>query len=204
MSLENTLAPSMRLGSKGFSHSTCSLARNAWTIGAPSRSASPTTSSWAPAHPLPQRIVIASDASSSCTSRSRSLSGGTTAGCGDAVHRTEALFGAGFSAMSPGRLGARRLRVLCAGYRRGGCRVPFMALSGRAKRADECPLSGIKRTWRGLVSMSANDPERTIPSCSGARRALTLGRFVEPLRGHFNCLGECIARVIERLAHGSP
>lgn len=34
--------------------------------------------------------------------------------------------------------------------------------------------------------------------------SLTLGRFFEPLRGPFNCLGERIARVIERLAHGSP
>ena len=40
-------------------------------------------------------------------------------------------------------------------------------------------------------------------SCQ-ARRALTLSRFVEFLRGHFNCLGERIARLVERLAHGGP
>ena len=33
---------------------------------------------------------------------------------------------------------------------------------------DECPLSGVKRTWRGLVCMSANDPKRT----QGRRRFL--------------------------------
>ena len=38
----------------------------------------------------------------------------------------------------------------------------LLALSGRAIRADECPLLGVKRTWRGLVGMSANDPKRTL------------------------------------------
>ena len=27
--------------------------------------------------------------------------------------------------------------------------------------AHECPLLGVKRTWRGLISMSAYDPKRT-------------------------------------------
>jgi hypothetical protein len=36
-----------------------------------------------------------------------------------------------------------------------------MALSGDPTRADECPLSGVKQTRRGLVSMSAYDPKRT-------------------------------------------
>ena len=33
--------------------------------------------------------------------------------------------------------------------------------SVRLIRAAQRPLSGVKRTWRGLVSMSANDPKRT-------------------------------------------
>jgi hypothetical protein len=35
--------------------------------------------------------------------------------------------------------------------------------------AAQCPLLGIKRTWRGLVSMSANDPKWTQ---SGHRRLI--------------------------------
>jgi hypothetical protein len=38
---------------------------------------------------------------------------------------------------------------------------------------DECPLLGVKRTWRWLVSMSANDPKRT---ASVRRTAATFGR----------------------------
>jgi hypothetical protein len=38
---------------------------------------------------------------------------------------------------------------------------PLLAQSRHAQCADECPLLGVKRTWRGLVSMSANDPKRT-------------------------------------------
>ena len=34
--------------------------------------------------------------------------------------------------------------------------------SRRAQCAAQCPLLGVKRTWRGLVSMSANDPKRTL------------------------------------------
>jgi hypothetical protein len=38
---------------------------------------------------------------------------------------------------------------------------PHLALFGHRTCTDECPLSGVKRTWCGLVSMSANDPKRT-------------------------------------------
>jgi hypothetical protein len=37
----------------------------------------------------------------------------------------------------------------------------LVAQSRHAQCADECLLTGVKRTWHGLVSMSANDPERT-------------------------------------------
>src|SRR6476646_8110591 len=40
----------------------------------------------------------------------------------------------------------------------------LLALSGHPTCTDECPLSGVKRTWRGFVSMSANDPYRTLLS----------------------------------------
>jgi hypothetical protein len=36
-----------------------------------------------------------------------------------------------------------------------------LALSGRLEAADECPLLGVKRTWRRHAVMSAFDPKRT-------------------------------------------
>jgi hypothetical protein len=39
---------------------------------------------------------------------------------------------------------------------------PLLALFGHPAYADERPLLGVKRSWRGLVSMSANDPKRTL------------------------------------------
>ena len=41
-------------------------------------------------------------------------------------------------------------------------RSPLLAQSGRANRADEGPLLGVKRTRRGRAVMSANDPKRTL------------------------------------------
>src|SRR5262249_16299926 len=36
----------------------------------------------------------------------------------------------------------------------------------------ECPLLGVKQTWRGVVSMSANDPKRTfVGNCDQRDRA---------------------------------
>ena len=37
----------------------------------------------------------------------------------------------------------------------------LLALSGHAARANECPLSGVKRTWQLHCGMSAYDPKRT-------------------------------------------
>jgi hypothetical protein len=49
---------------------------------------------------------------------------------------------------------------------------PLLALFGHPTWTDECPLSGVKRTWRGLVSMSAYDPKQTrLDLRSGARHA---------------------------------
>ena len=42
------------------------------------------------------------------------------------------------------------------------CQCPLVAIFGHCKCTDECPLLGVKRTWRGLVNMSANDPKRTL------------------------------------------
>jgi len=39
-----------------------------------------------------------------------------------------------------------------------------MAHSGRADRADGCPLWGEQRTWRGRDAMSAHDPKQTLRS----------------------------------------
>jgi hypothetical protein len=44
--------------------------------------------------------------------------------------------------------------------RPSGC--PLLALSGHPSSADQCPLSGVKRTWRIAVQMSAFDPKRTL------------------------------------------
>ena len=41
--------------------------------------------------------------------------------------------------------------------------------------ADECLLWGEERTWRGLVSMSANDPNRTLGG-QRSRPSLTIER----------------------------
>jgi hypothetical protein len=44
---------------------------------------------------------------------------------------------------------------------------PLLALSGHPAHSLECPLSGVKRTWRAQCEMSAYDPKRTSgnPSC---------------------------------------
>jgi hypothetical protein len=39
--------------------------------------------------------------------------------------------------------------------------VTLRAQSGHQRSADKCPLSGVKRTRRGCLRMSANDPKRT-------------------------------------------
>jgi hypothetical protein len=44
----------------------------------------------------------------------------------------------------------------------------LLALFGHPIRADECPLLGGKRTWRGRDATSAFDPKRT----QGRRRLL--------------------------------
>jgi len=41
---------------------------------------------------------------------------------------------------------------------------PLLALSGHHGRADQCPLSGVKRTWHDANAMSGYDPKRTLPS----------------------------------------
>jgi hypothetical protein len=40
----------------------------------------------------------------------------------------------------------------------------LMAQSGHADRADECPLSGVKRTWAERDAMSACDPNMELAS----------------------------------------
>ncbi len=65
--------------SNGLSHSTCSLPRKAWTIGAPSVSANATTSSCAPAQPLPHNSATRFEPSSSAASASSWAAGGTLA-----------------------------------------------------------------------------------------------------------------------------
>ena len=42
-------------------------------------------------------------------------------------------------------------------------RPKLLALFGHPTRTDECPLLGVKRTWRARAVMSANDPKRTLP-----------------------------------------
>jgi hypothetical protein len=49
---------------------------------------------------------------------------------------------------------------------------PLVALLGHPTCTEECPLSGVKRTWLGLVSMSANDPQRTFTRGIGVPRRL--------------------------------
>src|SRR6516162_2641520 len=66
--------------SKGLSHSTYSLPRSACTIGDLRRSPSAKSSSCAPAHPEPHRIVILPSPFSIAASRSRSCLSGTTTG----------------------------------------------------------------------------------------------------------------------------
>jgi hypothetical protein len=46
-----------------------------------------------------------------------------------------------------------------------------MALFGHPTCTEECPLSGVKRTWRERAVMSANDPKRT-----SERRGITQSR----------------------------
>jgi hypothetical protein len=59
-----------------------------------------------------------------------------------------------------------------------------VAHRGRATPADECLLWGEERTWRGLVSMSANDPKRTLANLRF--HAVIRGRFgLEFLRPNF-------------------
>jgi hypothetical protein len=41
-------------------------------------------------------------------------------------------------------------------------RRPYMAQSGHAAHAGECPLLGVKQTSTGVTSMSAYDPKRTL------------------------------------------
>ena len=45
-----------------------------------------------------------------------------------------------------------------------GCLLLAQSRHAQCACADECPLLGVKRTWSGLVSMSANDPKRTLVS----------------------------------------
>ncbi len=63
------------------------------------------------------------------------------------------------------------------------------------RRTHEAPYPGRSPAQSGPAFMQAPVT---------ARRALTLGRFVELLSGNFNRLGERIARLIERLTHGTP
>ena len=67
-----------------------------------------------------------------------------------------------------------------------------MALSGDPTRADECPLSGVKQTRRGLVSMSAYDPKADL--CSGTMIGINRSsshrlpiRSVVLLYGQYRC-----------------
>jgi hypothetical protein len=50
--------------------------------------------------------------------------------------------------------------------------TPVVALSGHANGAEQCPLSGNKRTWSGHGLMSASDPIRkwSRPICCGAQQ----------------------------------
>jgi hypothetical protein len=41
------------------------------------------------------------------------------------------------------------------------CMGPLLALSGHSVSTRQCPLLGVKRTWRLTVRMSAFDPKRT-------------------------------------------
>ena len=59
--------------------------------------------------------------------------------------------------------------------------------------ADECLLWGEERTWRGLVSMSANDPNRTLGG-QRSRPSLTIERrlrstLLEAARDNLKLLG---------------
>jgi hypothetical protein len=49
----------------------------------------------------------------------------------------------------------------------------LMAQSGHPTYADECPLSGVKRTWRERTLMSANNPKQT---CLGVECQCQHGR----------------------------
>src|SRR6185312_2225781 len=57
----------------------------------------------------------------------------------------------------------------------GSAACRLLALSVLA--GSLCPLSRAKRTWRGLISMSANDPKRTFTGrCLKSKRAVLLDR----------------------------
>jgi hypothetical protein len=57
--------------------------------------------------------------------------------------------------------GARLTKVFAVDQRPRARRYPLLALSGHSIRADECPLSAVKRTSRIESIMSAFDPKRT-------------------------------------------
>ena len=46
--------------------------------------------------------------------------------------------------------------------------------------ADECPLSKARRTWRGLVSMSANDPKQTFSTLWTRSSSETVADLTSP------------------------
>jgi hypothetical protein len=45
----------------------------------------------------------------------------------------------------------------------------FLALSGHANDAEQCPLSRAKRTWLKDGVMSAYDPKRTLEGLAGCK-----------------------------------
>jgi hypothetical protein len=56
------------------------------------------------------------------------------------------------------------------------CSVSIRLLSDRYSSSSFATQSGVKRTWRGLVSMSANDPKRTSRFADVDRSERDIGR----------------------------
>jgi hypothetical protein len=61
----------------------------------------------------------------------------------------------------------------CAGSPIPECLL--LAQSGHRDRAEECLLSGVKRTLAGRYEMSAYDPKRTLDGWSCDGNAIVLG-----------------------------
>jgi hypothetical protein len=78
------------------------------------------------------------------------------------------------------------------------CRL--LALSGHGDDADQCPLSGVKRTWAEGLAMSAYDPKRTLADAERLICDFTQGRLEGATRQRY--FSSCLMVVRNRLMRG--